>query len=36
MRKPIAGMILRAKNELNINLKKSILIGDNQTDKLSN
>ena len=34
MRKPNIGMILRAKNELNINLKKSILIGDNQTDKL--
>ena len=34
MRKPNIGMISKAKRELNINLKKSILIGDNQTDKL--
>ena len=34
MRKPNIGMILKAKRELNINLKKSILIGDNKTDEL--
>ena len=35
MRKPNIGMILSAKNDFSIDLKKSLLIGDSESDKLA-
>jgi histidinol phosphatase-like enzyme len=35
MRKPDNGMIMQALKDFNINLKKSIFIGDKETDKLA-
>jgi D-glycero-D-manno-heptose 1,7-bisphosphate phosphatase len=35
MRKPNIGMILEAKKDFNIDIKNSILVGDNITDKLT-
>ena len=35
MRKPGAGMIIKAKKEFNINISKSLLIGDSEVDKLT-
>ena len=35
MRKPGVGMITKAKKEFNINISKSLLIGDSEVDKLT-
>ena len=35
MRKPNNGMIEKARKEFNINMKKSLLIGDKESDRLA-
>ena len=35
MKKPNIGMILKAKKDFNVDINKSILIGDSRTDKLA-